>query len=81
VNCALGCIQFGGGGDIPNFSFSCIANCQAQGCADVQFFVDEFINCAITNIGDCLGGGGGGVIGCIQKQCDAELAACIGAKC
>ena len=77
VNCALGCLDLGS--LPPKFSLSCIANCTAQGCADVQYFVDEFINCAIANIGNCLGDGGG--IGCIQKACDAELAACIGAKC
>jgi hypothetical protein len=78
VTCALGCVQLGGMGP-PMFSASCVANCVAQGCAKVQFFVDQVLNCAIQNIGQCRGKGG--VFNCIMQVCGPELSACLGSTC
>ncbi len=75
-----GCIEFGGGG-FPNVSLTCFANCVAQGCADAQQAVDQFVGCAIQHIPECIGGGGGGVFGCLQEVCGAEFAACISSNC
>jgi hypothetical protein len=48
VTCAIGgCIDLGGGFP-PDLSLTCFANCVAQGCADVQFFVDQR---ATTSVG------------------------------
>jgi hypothetical protein len=46
------------------------------GVVDVQFFVDQVLNCAVANLPQC-----GGDPGCLQKACDSEIAACIGATC
>jgi hypothetical protein len=74
ITCAFACI------DLmqmpPKFSLTCVSNCVAQGCADVQFFVDQVLDCAILALPAC-----GGDPTCIQKACDTEIAACIGAKC
>lgn len=72
VTCTFGCIDFGGGG-IPDFSFTCITDCVARACADVRFFVDEVVNCAIGQLVTC------GDLSCIQRECREEIAACIGA--
>jgi hypothetical protein len=53
-----------------------VSNCVALGCADVQFFVDQVLTCAIGALPVC-----GGDFGCIQQECDAEFAACLGATC
>ena len=74
VTCALNCIDLNM--NPPGISLSCAANCVALGCSNVQFFVDQVLNCAVANLGTC-----GGDFGCIQTQCDAEFAACIGATC
>ncbi|NUQ76022.1 MAG: hypothetical protein HUU21_20980, partial [Polyangiaceae bacterium] len=74
VFCALQCIDLEQ--EPPQFSIACVANCVALGCADVQFFVDQVLTCAVTVIPEC-----GGDAGCIQKECDEEFAACIGATC
>jgi len=42
----------------------------------VQFFVDQFINCAITALPQC-----GGDFQCLQDQCSAEFQACLNAVC
>jgi hypothetical protein len=60
---------------------TCVANCVAQGCSDVQFFVDQVLNCVVAHVPDCIGGGGGGGLNCFQQQCQSEFAACIGANC
>ncbi len=60
----------------PSFSVTCVANKVALGCADVQFFIDQVLNCAVGALATC-----GGDPGCIQDECDSELAACIGATC
>jgi hypothetical protein len=60
----------------PQFSVTCVANKVALGCADVQFFIDQVLNCAVASLPLC-----GGDPGCIQSECDAEFAACIGATC
>jgi hypothetical protein len=74
VGCAFKCI------DLtqvpPKFSLTCVANCVSQGCADVQFFVDQVLDCAIQALPTC-----GADFGCVQTECDAEVAACIGATC
>ena len=76
VTCALGnCIDLGGGFP-PQFSLTCVANCVAQGCPDVQFFVDQFISCAIGALPQC-----GGDFMCLQDQCSSEFSACLAATC
>jgi len=74
VSCAFGCINLGK--NPPEFSVTCVANCVALGCSDVQFFVDQVLSCAVGVLPIC-----GGDFGCIQQQCDSEMAACIGATC
>jgi hypothetical protein len=79
VLCAIGqCIDISGGFP-PDFSLTCVANCVAQGCSDVQFFVDQFINCAIGALPNC--GGGGDVFMCLQGECSSEFNACLNAEC
>jgi hypothetical protein len=76
--CTMSCIR-------PTFSLSCAANCAAQGCADVQFFVDQAVMCIVRNIQHCdlFGGGGPGpdLLNCFMQYCSAEFAACVGATC
>jgi len=74
VTCSLACIDLTQ--NPPNFSITCVANCVAQGCADVQFFVDQVLNCAVENLPTC-----GGDFGCIQNECAAEFSACLNANC
>jgi hypothetical protein len=76
VGCALQCLDLQA--IPPKFSVTCVANCVAKGCSDVQFFVDQVLNCVVLHIPDCGGGGG---VGCFQDKCQAEFAACIGATC
>jgi hypothetical protein len=81
VTCALGCVELQE--DPPKFSVSCVANCVSKGCSDVQFFVDQTLNCAFQNlnqISDCADGAGS-MLSCVQKFCGAELQACLGAYC
>jgi hypothetical protein len=72
ATCIFGCIDFDGTIP-PDFSFSCIGDCTAQACADVRFFVDQVIDCAITQIFEC------GDLSCVMRECRDQLAACIGA--
>jgi hypothetical protein len=72
--CAFRCFDFGGGG-FPNVSVSCVANCVALGCPNVQFFVDQFFGCALDNIGECDS------ISCIMRECREEAQACLMATC
>jgi hypothetical protein len=71
--CAFGCFDFAG--PTPDISFTCVSNCVAQGCADVQFFVDEAINCAIAEFITC------GDLACVQRECAEEFQACLRARC
>ena len=76
VTCVLGgCIDLGGGFP-PDISLTCFANCVAKGCADVQFFVDQFVNCALGAIPEC-----GGDFQCFQEVCQEEFTACLAADC
>ena len=78
VGCAFTCIDLDG--FPPQFSTTCVANCVSQGCANVQFFVDQVLTCAVQAlISECLGGGD--TLQCIQEACSPEIAACIGATC
>jgi hypothetical protein len=74
VQCAFGCIDLQQ--NPPQFSITCVANCVALGCADVQFFVDQVLNCAVTELPNC-----GPDFGCIQQACGEEFSACINANC
>jgi hypothetical protein len=74
VTCALDCIDIGQ--NPPQFSLTCVSTCVALGCADVQFFVDQVINCIVFSLPIC-----GGDFNCLQNECAAEFAACIGAEC
>jgi hypothetical protein len=59
-----------------------VANALAQGCANAQAAADQVVNCAIANIGSCIGGGGGGgIFQCFQSKCSAQFATCLGATC
>jgi hypothetical protein len=71
--CTLGCIDFEA--YPPQFSVSCIANCSARACDDVQYLVDEFIDCAVWVVID------GGDIDSVLTECDEQVAACMGARC
>ncbi len=74
ATCIFGCVDFGGGGGgPPDFSFSCVADCSARACADVRFFVDEVINCAIREIFTC------GDISCVMDNCSEAIGACLSA--
>jgi hypothetical protein len=79
VGCAVKCIDLQM--NPPGFSVTCVANCVAQGCSDVQFFVDQVLNCVVAHLPECIGGGGGGGIGCFMDKCQSQFAACIGANC
>lgn len=76
--CLFGCFSFGGGGGgIPSFSISCLADCAAQTCADARVFLDNVTNCAIMSLPMCAGGGGGGGLSCIMSACGSEIRACL----
>jgi len=78
VTCDFGCIDFaggGGGGGPPSFSLTCIADCVAMGCADIRFFVDQVVNCAVSHLGECSD------LACVQRVCGDEITACLGARC
>jgi hypothetical protein len=53
----------------------------------VQFFVDEWFNCAIGAIfqcaisGDCFGDDPAACLECVNQECEAESAACLAAEC
>lgn len=78
VTCALGCVQLDK--DPPEFSVSCVANCVAQGCPDVQFFVDQALTCAFLNL-DEIANCNGSILECAQQSCGPEMNACLGATC
>ncbi len=69
VTCTFGCIELMS--TPPMVSFTCIADCVAQACADVRFFVDQVVNCAISQIGTCSD------FDCIMRECGTEIAACL----
>jgi hypothetical protein len=73
ATCIFGCFNN------PGMAGSCTAGCVSQGCANAQFFVDQVLNCAFSNITKCVGGGGIGQ--CLMTQCQTEIAACIGSSC
>ena len=77
LTCTFGCFSFGGGGGIPSFSLSCLANCVAQTCADSRSFLDAVVSCAVMNFPMCGGPGGGGGIACIMSACSSEIRACL----
>jgi hypothetical protein len=61
----------------PGFSAVCMANCIAQGCSDVQYFVDKVLQCALLKaIPSC-----GPSLSCIESKCSSEIKACLNAKC
>ena len=72
ATCIFGCFDFDGSIP-PEFSFSCITTCSAQACADVQFFVDQVIDCAVNQLFTC------GDFSCVMDNCRSEIAACLGA--
>jgi hypothetical protein len=64
--------------------FGCIGNCEAEACANGQYFTNQVANCAIEAFigGKCKGGGGGGgVFGCLMMACGPQIAACLDSKC
>ena len=67
--CIFGCLDFNS--TPPSVSFSCIGDCSAQACADVRFFVDQVVNCAINQIFTC------GDFNCVMRECGSQIAACL----
>ncbi len=76
VGCVFSCFDLGS--RPPAVSLACIGECTARGCADVQFFVDEVVSCAIGNIGAAAQGGG---FASIFAVCSDELEACYQVTC
>jgi hypothetical protein len=76
--CIFGCFNLMGGP--PMIDLGCIGNCEAQACANGQFFANQVANCAVAAfVGmKCKGGG---ILNCLMQQCGPEIAACIGSKC
>lgn len=69
ATCTFGCFELGG--IPPEFSFSCITDCSARACADVRFFVDQVIDCAVEQLFTC------GDIACVMANCREEISACL----
>ncbi len=42
-------------------------------CADVRFFVDQVVNCAVEQIFTC------GDLSCVMRECRTQISACISA--
>jgi hypothetical protein len=75
LSCAIPCL--GLGTNPPNVSLTCAADCIATGCASAASLFQQLFNCFIDNFQKCNPIS----IDCLEKQCDSQLAACIGAKC
>ena len=75
VTCALKCFNLQQ--DPPQISATCLAQCVALGCSDVQFFVDQVLNCAIFKFAD----GTCNEPDCVLEACKNEVAVCLGATC
>lgn len=74
LTCSIGCIDTST--RPPAVRVSCVGNCVARGCPQAQSLFDQAFNCFIQHINEC-----GANIQCLTKQCDPEVAACIGANC
>ena len=74
LTCSIGCIDTST--RPPAVRVSCVGNCVARGCPQAQSLFDQAFNCFIQHINEC-----GASIQCLTKQCDPEVAACIGANC
>ncbi|HEY8042096.1 MAG TPA: hypothetical protein VIF15_19970 [Polyangiaceae bacterium] len=75
LTCAFKCIDTST--NPPNVSVTCVADCVSRGCPSAQFFFDQAFNCFLQNLNKCQPVS----ITCLEKQCDAQVAACIGGKC
>jgi hypothetical protein len=75
LTCALKCIDLST--RPPGVSVTCVADCVARGCPSAQFFFDQAFNCFLRNVNTCSGLD----INCLEKQCDPQVAACLGSKC
>ena len=75
LTCALPCL--GLNSNPPQVSLTCAADCVAEGCASAGSLFDQLFNCFIDNFQNCNPIS----VACLEKQCDSQLAACIGAKC
>lgn len=71
--CTFGCFDLMG--FPPRINLSCVVDCQARACADARSAIQNFFDCAITQIGTCTD------IGCIMRACSAEIAACFRLRC
>jgi hypothetical protein len=58
----------------------CIGTCEAEACANGQYFANQVANCAIEAFigGQCKGGN---VLNCLMSACGNEIAACLGSQC
>jgi hypothetical protein len=74
LTCSLKCIDTST--KPPGISVTCVADCVARGCPSAKLMFDQAFNCFIQHINEC-----GSNFNCLQTKCDAEVAACIGARC
>jgi hypothetical protein len=74
LRCSIGCIDTST--RPPTVRVSCLGNCVAKGCPAAQSLFDQAFNCFIQHVNTC-----GASLDCLTKECDSEVAACIGANC
>jgi hypothetical protein len=60
----------------PTVKVTCIADCVSRGCASAQYFFDQAFGCFIQHLQQC-----GANFNCLESQCDAQVAGCLGSKC
>jgi hypothetical protein len=74
LSCSISCIDTST--RPPGVHVSCLGNCVSRGCPSAQFQFDNAFNCFLQHVNDC-----GPNFSCLEKACDAQVAACIGATC
>jgi hypothetical protein len=74
LTCAFKCID--PGTNPPHVGVTCVADCVSRGCPAAKFLFDQAFNCFLQHLNEC-----GARLECLEKKCDPEVAACIGANC